>query len=309
MYSTKEVKEIDDLDVFKFYLGEFKLEERFLSPLRKERNPSFVIFRGRDGKYRYKDFGTGEHGDKINLVESLFGLAHNGALRKISQDLSGVTCFLGLPNKPQLSKETYQKITDIKIKRRPFSEADLEFWNSFGINKEILDKFQVFSISHYWINDKIIYISKNQLCYAYSISGRFKIYSPMSVHKWINNADATLIQGFNQLAEKGELLVITKALKDVMLLDSLGLSAIAPQSETILLDKDIIDNLYKRFDNIVTFFDNDETGINLAKRYLDIYGIRSCFIPENCCSKDISDYYKHFGADKTRELLKTLNLI
>ncbi len=240
MYSTKEVKEIDDLDVFKFYLGEFKLEERFLSPLRKERNPSFVIFRGRDGKYRYKDFGTGEHGDKINLVESLFGLTHNGALRKISQDLSGVTCFLGLPNKPRLSKETYQKITDIKIKRRPFSQADLEFWSSFGISKDILDKFQVFSISHYWINDKIIYISKNQLCYAYNISGRFKIYSPHSVRKWITNGDFATVQGFAQLVKKGELLVITKALKDIMLLDTFGIASIAPQSETIDIPWDIL---------------------------------------------------------------------
>ncbi len=307
MYKTQEQREITDLEVFRFYLGDFKLEETFLSPLRVERSPSFVIFQGRDGKYRYKDFGTGEHGDKINLVQSLFGLTHSGALRKISQDLSGITCFLGLPNKPLIPK--IEKKTEIKIKSRPFSKGDLEYWSSFGITENTLKRFRVSSISHYWINNSIIYIPKNQLTYAYSLSGKFKIYSPHSKFKWINNCDVTTIQGWNQLVKTGELLVISKALKDIMTLDAFGVSAIAPQSESVLFDKKFIDSLYKRFDNIVTFFDNDLAGTGLAKRYLEEYNICGLSIPENCCSKDISDYYKYFGQVETEELLKHLNLI
>jgi len=303
MYHIKGEDQLDDLEVFKFYLGDFKLNEKILSPLRSERNPSFVVFQGRDGKYRYKDFGTGDTGDKVNLVGELFGLTHNGSLRKISQDLSGLTCFLGLPSKPPIKK----KPTEIKIKIRDFSKKDLEYWSSYGINKDTLNRFQVYSISHYWINDKIIYINKNQLTYAYYLSGRFKIYSPYSEYKWITNADSSEVQGFTQLAKKGELLAITKSLKDVMSLFSFGVHAIAPQSETVVLEEDFMNKLFKRFDNIVTLFDNDETGNILSGKYWDKYKTYGLEVPKESGYKDFSDYYKGKGKDESYQLLQNLN--
>ena len=114
MYSTKEDKEINHLEVFRFYLGSFQINERFLSPLRVEKNPSFVIFQGKDSKYRFKDFGNGDTGDGIDLIQKKFGLSYEGAKRKISSDLSGVTSFIGLPNPSFI--ENQKKILLLKLK-------------------------------------------------------------------------------------------------------------------------------------------------------------------------------------------------
>lgn len=308
MYSISKDHDFSDLDIYKFYLPDFKIGKAMFSPVRKEKTPSFYIFKARDGKYRWKDFGfTGKSGNAVNLVMELFNLTYKGAKEKLLQDLSGVTLYLGLP--PKVLVEPKPSIIDIKIKSKPFTVADLKYWSMFGINQQTLNKFMVYSISHYWINNKLIYIPKNQLSFAYYLSGKWKIYSPYSKIKWITNGNSYTIQGASQLVEKGELLVLSKALKDVMILDSFGIPAIAPQSESVLLDRSIMISLFKRFDNIVTFFDSDLSGINLAKKYYDEYHISGLEVPKNCCAKDLGEYVVNFGLRETEELLKHLALI
>jgi len=44
------------------------------SPLRKDRHKSFSIFRDYNGKLKWKDFGTGEHGNIKDLYRLLEGV-------------------------------------------------------------------------------------------------------------------------------------------------------------------------------------------------------------------------------------------
>jgi DNA primase len=306
MYKVQGTIEISDLDIYNFYLKDFKVDQIMSSPLRVDRNPSFGIFLSRHNKYLWKDFSTGECGNATTLVMRLFGLSFSAARQKIHQDLSGVTAFIGLPNKPIIPREP--KITDIKIKSKAFTEQDLAYWKQFGITLEILKFYNIYSISHFWINGKIFFVRKSELAFAFADSGRYKLYQPYSSFKWITNFDETFIQGFAQLPKKGELLVITKSLKDVASLYSFNVTSIAPQCESIVLDEKVMNGLFKRFDNIVTLFDNDTTGKNLAIKYWDKYKIYGLEVPINCCAKDVSDFYRDFGVDKTNELLIQLNL-
>ena len=300
MYEFKEQKQISDIDIYRFYIGDFKIGVNILSPIRSERNPSFNVFLANDGKYRYKDFGTGDSGSAIDLVMSLFDLTYSAANKKIEFDLNGTSAFLGI-SRQYIKKEP----VNIKIKIRPFSFVDLDYWGQYGITKDILEKFEVFSISNYWLNNELYSVSYKKLCYAYHFNGKFKIYSPHSEnHKWYTNCDSFVVQGWNQLKSDGNL-IITKSLKDVMCLYSIGYTAISPQSETVVFGQKILNKLTLRFDDVVTLFDNDETGINLADKYEQL-GINKIFIPKDSFCKDISDYYKMYGKNKTEEVIISL---
>ncbi len=149
--------------------------------------------------------------------------------------------------------------------------------------------------------------------YAYKIFDKFKIYRPYSEYrkdKWRTNCSAIDIQGYEQLPKNGDLLIITKSLKDVMVLYELGYNAVALQSENDKLNHKIYKDLSERFKRIVILFDNDEPGKDSAIKLADEYNLEYIFIDSSIYSlynvKDISDYICVFGKNKTIELIKSL---
>lgn len=54
----------------------------FHSPLRQDRHPSFSVFY-KDGAWKWIDYGTGEHGDGIDLVMQLTGLEFQTAVNEL----------------------------------------------------------------------------------------------------------------------------------------------------------------------------------------------------------------------------------
>jgi hypothetical protein len=182
--------------------------------------------------------------------------------------------------------------------------VDDEYWGQYGIDRTILKKFNVFPISFFWINDVIqtLIYTKDSPMYAYKIFNKFKIYRPLSKFrkdKWRTNCSNLDLQGYEQLPETGDLLILTKSLKDVMVLYTLGYNAVALQSENDHLNKSVYESLCERFKNIVIFFDNDEPGIKSAIKLSEQYDMRYVHLDSVLHSvyniKDISDYIKDFG--------------
>jgi hypothetical protein len=65
--------------------------------------------------------------------------------------------------------------------------------------------------------------------------------------------------------------------------------------------------LKNHFDKIIYFANNDSdkeinTGIELAKKWKEMYGIEYISTPDNTAS-DISDYYKKYGKIETKKLI------
>ena len=90
-----------------------------------------------------------------------------------------------------------------------------------------------------------------------------------------------------------------------MVLYSFGIAAIAPQSETQFISDEILEELKQRFKYIVLLFDNDETGISFTNKIKRKYTwIKPFIIPRKYEAKDISDFYKKYGYDKTLALIK-----
>jgi DNA primase len=135
----------------------------------------------------------------------------------------------------------------------------------------------------------------------------WRIYSPnhkSKEPKFISNWKSVLIQGAKQLPKEGDLLVITKSMKDVMCLYSLGITAIAPNSENLFLTDTQYEKLKKRFKKIVLFYDSDYAGIKNMNRIRKQFNVDCIWIPRKYKAKDISDFYKMYGKDKTINLLK-----
>ncbi len=129
----------------------------------------------------------------------------------------------------------------------------------------------------------------------------YKIYQPLEnkIKKWINNANYTVHQGYTQLPDSGELLIITKSLKDVMSLhDCMGISAIGLQSESVMMKESVMEEYKNRFSKVICLFDNDEAGKKLSESFTVKYNIPHFFVPELPKVTDFSDLVKAVGIEE-----------
>ena len=292
-----------------YYLGIPIKKGLFVSPLRVDHKPTCSFYRGR--QLYFKDFATGECLSFENVVMKKYSCNYHEALKIIATDFGIIDGSKPkiVPIQPIFKKE---KKTIIQIEAKSFTKEELEWWEQFGITKNILTKYRVYSCKTVFLNGRIesIYDSK---CPSYGYyfgneEGRelWKIYYPYRKNfRFIGNIKTTTIQGYNQLPKKSKLLVITKSLKDCMVLYNLGIAAIAPQSETQFIQDNVLEVLKKRFKHIVLLFDNDQTGLEFTNKIKRKYKwITPMIIPLKYKAKDISDFYKAYGRDKTIELIK-----
>lgn len=299
------LSKVTEYDIYARYLGKFEIGHIYNSPFRDDKNPSFGIFRSRKtGKLLFKDHGTGVCGDVIKFIQELSGISnYNQILQKVIEDLK-------ITNNTVLkSSKVYQKSegTVIGIVRQDFTDTDIKYWNSFGITLDTLNKYNVFSIKYYLCNGivKGIYREDNPM-YAYKVYNNFKVYRPLGnkYTKWRNNLTEYDIQGYEQLPEKGDLLIITKSLKDVMILHEMGYYAISPSAESTFIPGKVLKELKKRFSNILVCFDRDKAGIRAMRKIKSVHNIDGFLVHKKFRSKDISDAVKNNTKQEVKHWLK-----
>ena len=300
---------ITEYDIYKYYIGnDIKLNFIISSPLRSDKHPSFGIFKSaKTGNLLFKDLSTGISGNCIHFVMNLFNITYFAAIKKVWFDI-----ILNRVHKTTTGIEI-DKIkstsTEILVNKRNWSKTDDDYWSQYGITREYLKRFKVHPINYYSINSEIapaIYSNTSPM-YAYFIFNKIKIYRPYEdkTFKWRTNATCYDIQGYEQLPDKCEHIIITKSLKDVIVLTMLGYNAIAPNSENHTIPEVIIDKLRKDkgTTKFTIFYDNDEAGMKAAEKLLNKYEyFNNIFIGEEC--KDISDYVKEYGLNKAKEWME-----
>lgn len=307
------LSKVTEYDIYAHYLGQFKVGAIYNSPFRKDKNPSFGIYYSKRTKQLlFKDHGTGDCGNVVKFVSLYTGLTnYNDILSDIVKKLN-ITPTTTLDSSKQYipSNETI-----IGVVRQPFTKTDINYWSQFNISEKTLKKFNVNSIKYYLCNGivKGIYKETNPM-YAYKVYNNFKIYRPLAdkYTKWRNNLSETDIQGFQQLPAKGDILVITKSLKDVMCLYEMGIPAISPSSESTWIPNDILEQLKKRFKRIFICFDRDPAGVRNLRKISLKTGLEGFLLNKKLKSKDISDSIKLNGFEETKkfiekEITKSLN--
>ena len=287
------LEKLDDYTIYSYYVGKFKPGKLMNSPLRTDdKMPSFAIFPGKDGVLFFKDHGTGESGNALKFVKIYKNIQTRDQLEKELLRIIRNTN----PNETK-HRNTYQASTtvpvDIGIVRQPFTEVDKKYWKQFHISIETLRKFNVFSIKHFLCNRVVRGTYKEDSpMYAYKVYDKFKIYRPLASKytKWRTNLTNRHVQGLAELPQEGgNLLIITKSLKDVMCLYEMGFSAIAASSETTFIPEDILKSLKRKWRNIILLYDRDRTGMLKSREYSKKYGLDCIFVHKKFKAKDVSD--------------------
>jgi len=300
---------VSDYDIYSFYIKErFIINKVFNSPLRKDENPSFGIIQNKEGALIYHDFATGDTGNAITFIKEILNLnTYKQALERVYEDL--IIKGMRTPTKTLKSLKSPKTALkkDIGVQRKKLSDIDREYWKQFGITESTLKLFEVDPIQYLIIDGTVVWqYEDNNPMYVYKVYDKLKIYRPLAdkSHKWSGNLTKNYIFGYKQLPETRDLLIITKSLKDIMCLYELGYTSISPSSEGVLLPVKCVDDIKKRFKEIVVLYDNDIAGLKAAKNMNEKYGFRYVLINDE--TKDLTDYYVKYGKTKTIKLIRDL---
>lgn len=307
------LEKLSEIEIYEKYLGRLiDINKFYHSPFKVERTPSFKFY-VKENRLLFKCYSSGYQGNCFTFVNLLYtNLSFQEVLQKIAVDFK-------LNNNLELKTKKIIPLSQIFIPKEPsnievalqdFTQADLDYWKQYHIDKYLLDLYNIKSVKEVWVNGTLFWKYKeSNPIFRYRFGKRVKCYRPLEKDKkkkWISNTKAIDIQGFGQLPDKGELLFITSSMKDVVSLRTMGYSAIAPQAESNYLDIKMIQYLYTRFKRIIIFYDSDTDGLDLAKRRAEETGLEYIHVPLMFEHKDPSDFSREYDISFCREVIQSL---
>lgn len=309
-----------DYEVVNKYLGISVVPSNINSILREDKNPSLCIFPYKDSLF-FKDFGTNQSGNIYQLLSLYWNIPLNQVYRKIYNDFTSVN-YKSCCCKNRITKTIIKKKSniDIKVKIREWKPWDIEYWSSYGINKQWLNYCDIFPISHIFLihqNGEQIVISADKYAYVYierkDNKVSLKIYQPYSTNfKWMSKHDASVWDLWTKIPDKGDKLIITSSRKDALCLwANTGIPSLSLQGEGYIPKEKVINQLKDRYKKIYVFYDNDfknevNNGRNYGKTIADKFDLQQIEIPTEYKSKDPSDLYKNWGKEVFLNVINSL---
>jgi hypothetical protein len=144
------LQKFSEEDIFRHYLGSFKIGKPFTSPFRVDKCPSFSVFVGRDtGAILFHEMLLKKVGNCFTLVKELYHLnSYRDVYLKICADL-GISNIEGMSNDVIQHLKSIEKrkpkpsTLKIGVKYRNWGINDKYFWKSFNISKKTLLEYNV----------------------------------------------------------------------------------------------------------------------------------------------------------------------
>lgn len=259
------------------------------------------------------DFGTAITYDCFKVVQEIYSCNFYDCLRIINQDFG---LLLDTKHPRQRKKKIVVNPVETLNQTDPthkldcivkdWDEETLLYWSEYSITQATLDKFKVKPISHIIKNNVVEELNENAYAYCEHLP-YLKILRPEVVSKkdkWRSTTPKNIFHGDTYLdSYKGLKFIVTKSLKDVMVLSEMGINAIAVMSESISASE--LPHDYWKETSLV-IMDNDEAGKKCAKTW-EKSGFCTAFIEEDGC-KDISDLVKKKGLQYAKEYVVKLVL-
>lgn len=309
------LNKVSEQQILEFYNGgeSIKGNQLMLCKFHKDSNPSLGFYRTKYGKIRYNCFSCGSTGGAIDYVMRVTGLGFKEAIKDIIDNLVPIT--KNVVSKEREISTPAPSLTHIEFKA--FELTDSRYWGQYGLSLEDVLFFNIKAISRFFYKKKdwekfVLWnsYSKDRPLYGFFYGEGVKVYSPYSKDrklKWFQTSAPNSIQGLESLNKKGDILFITSSLKDCMVLYKLGYSAIAPNSESQKIEREVLESIKSKYNKtkIVYFNDSDGPGYNYTLKNLE-EGDNFIFIPRYYKEKDISDYVKSYGVGEAGELVKRL---
>jgi len=315
-------------ELYHLYINKIQVKGKILSPLRNERDPSFSFFYNNSNELLWKDFILGS-GDIVHFVRLMFNINYYEALIKLIYDaeidnnfkIRSIYNYLKI-NKNDKNINVEEKIINIKqstiinYKSRDWTNEDISFWKQFGISLPTLKFYNVLPVEYMFFDGNPIYQKK--LCYVFieykDNNYTYKYYKPYNKEdKWYSTQPKDVWQGWTQLKEKGETLIITKSRKDVMsIVENTPYNSVALGNEGIIPKSNVVNELKNRFNYIYLLYDNDfdkeeNWGRICGSKIANIMNIQQIEIPDKYKSKDFSDLIKNIKVLKNENIKDILN--
>lgn len=322
---NKVLQQVNELDIFRNYIPDLKLNCAIISPFRKDEIPSFSVFWShRLNKYLFKEHRYGWYGDCIDFVQRYFNLnSLMEATMKVCKDFNldeyEIYEFIEqthpVYSTSSLKVKEYPKKPNklnIQIQVRDWNNLDIKYWLQYGITLKWLNLAHIYPIKYFWIegNMKIA----DELAYAYLENkdgeNTYKIYQPYNkVRKWSNNNDKSVWELWRLLPESHDFLIITKSRKDALsIMATLNIPATSLQAEGTIPKNSVIEELKHRFKYIMLLYDNDfdkhdNYGRMYGEKLSKKFNLPQIELPEIYGEKDYSDLVKKYGVKFSKNVL------
>ncbi len=296
------LKKISQEEIFKYIGITPVLNGKIKNPLRHDKKVT-VSFKWLGDTLHMLDHSGWYKGDCIGLYAKLNNLTYRQAIESLY--------YLPVANQST-------RITDKPIKKKNLAYNiilenllynDLEWWGSYKITPTTLSYYKVFRVRRCSIGNYTYYYNSKDPAYYYQIMDKWKIYFPLrEEYRFLSNIEYTdkQIQGYEQLPSTGEILVITKSLKDVMCYYEFGIPAISVNSESTILPDYVIQDLMQRFKLIYINMDFDLTGVRLTNKFKRKYQFKYFFFRDKTI-KDFADFCKANNISNIYKLINKLN--
>lgn len=328
---TKEeiLSKVSEYQLFRYYCKNFEeVDKPFLSEFYYDTKPSCRIYASTNNSLYYKDFGSGEHLGCFDYISKKYNINYYECLKVIANDFSIKSIKVNISPSVIVSNDIIMDVpvkpkvkSQIEIISQNYTSTDYTYWSKYGITLDDLHKEEIISVKVAHLikgqNVTTFEYRKSNPIYAYKEYDYetnefigYKLYFPLASKegiRFLNNSSSRNIDGYKDLPDKGNLLIITKSRKDRIILKKMGYNVVSLPSEGAKIPEELMDSLHKRFKNITVFLDNDSEG----RKYTDNFcmshsSVNSIFIPNDSGCKDISDYAKKFGVEQGEILIKQL---
>lgn len=317
------INKIGDEAIFNKYFGDFKLGKSYNSVFRKDKVPSTGFFYNKDGRLVYNDLATSESWGAVSFVKQMFNINYGQAIYKIAADFGLDKSNYNYTKAPIIKIKKQQKQEKhISIVAENWNDENLKYWQQFTITKEELIKNKVYPVKKAFINNWEIPNEENLQRYGLLLQDidnkeYIKLYTPLHPNKkrkWLNSGPLSVIIGLNKLEYKSDTLIICKSIKERIICLKFYTDVLSIQSENKgSLQKEVVDELFKKYKRIIFIGDNDEPGLKFIE-YVKSLNIECYYFIDKLRDeyniKDIGDFVKTFNIEYLKKYFKKyINLV
>lgn len=312
------LSKVNQESIMHYYTGNDVTSKKLVtSCLRSDNHVTVGYYKSGSGTLYMHDFATNEHLDCWNVVMKMFNISYYDALKKIATDFSLIDSEKVKTKKIKLVESLKEKEScKIQVQIKDYTDKELEWWNQFGISKKLLKKYHIYSLKHIFLNGELKFTSsENTPIYGYYFGKdkngeeKWKCYFPMRTEfRFLNNLSKKVLQGYHQLPKTGDLLVITKSMKDVVAMYGFGIAAVSPNSETLFIDDKKLEEFKNRFKRILVLYDSDRAGKHnmwlIRKQHPEL----NYYCLPNYLEKDFTDTIAKVGVEKMKDYINNFML-
>lgn len=313
-YITKEdiLSQLTQEQLFLIVFDKVVEFEYITSPFREDDNPGCWFERYNNILY-FIDYGSGDrsHIDCFEAIKIYFNLnSFRETLLFIDDNINELKEKVSQYDKSIIHiAETIRNKKSINVKTRNYYDIDRKFWQKYEITKQNLIDDKVFPVSHIHLrfeNEQKSF-EVYDVCYAFTDfqDGRKKLYYPYKKGKdrFRTTCEKNDIGNINQINPFSQKLIITKSYKDCRVLRNQGINSIWFQNEGVIPDLDILFPLISHYEDIIIFYDNDNTGIKASNKIANVISSelnkgRSLHLPTNLLQENIKDISDLIVKDK-----------